>query len=209
MTPEVSRVEKYQGKVPFSLESQGKRCQAHSPSASCLPRVTDASVHKITAVAGVLGSAPMSDCRPDSAPGARLEQRRGCGKGSGPGLWPPDPQKGTAPRAQDGLCQPGGTRGSRGKDPLLVPEGDWYEVKGRFPAGSREPCGTAGHPSPRDAGPLFPRARSHRGNSSQEKLALDGPSARGTSPAQGALGLGAAPAPGPMSPGGHIVPRAQ
>lgn len=69
-----------------------------------------------TARAAALGSAPVSDCQPSPAPGAGLEQKRGCGKGSGPGLWHLTPRKGWHPRAQDMICQPGGTRGSRGKE---------------------------------------------------------------------------------------------
>lgn len=49
--------------------------------------------------AAELGCAPVSDCQPSSAPGAGLEQKWGCGKGAGPGLWPPHPQKGTAPQS--------------------------------------------------------------------------------------------------------------
>ena len=108
--PQIATTSGKQGKAVSGSQPLGKllaqsdRCQRPQ------------TAQKITAVAGVRGCAPMSDCRPDSAPGARLEQRQGCGKGSGPGLGPPDPQKGTAPQAQDRLCQPGGTRGSRGKE---------------------------------------------------------------------------------------------
>lgn len=109
-------------------------------------------------------------------------QDRGCGHLT--------PRKPWHPRAQDVICQPGGTRGSHGEDERFsqrrLCSRERADLQHRHFQPAREsPVGAvAVPPSPRDAEALFiPEPEPHEGPASfQGKLAPDGPPRKGTEP---------------------------
>lgn len=142
----------------------------------------------------------------------RAGAKRGRGKGSGPGLWPSNPQKGMAPRGPERDLPACWHKRIPWEGTEVLPEETSSRERADFrhfwPARER-PGRTAGHLSPRQAGPLvIPEPEPRQVPAPGESWPWMAPSRGDPAIPTGATGLLAAAAPRPGSSGGRNVPRA-